>query len=336
MNPLLVALLQETTGGKTGALEKAGDGAKNVTEQTGSQLGRVGDFFTGFYEYLTSTEFVANVISTIFVAALGVAIYVALAWGVPLVVRWRGGPGDEPLDEEAIARRKRQDTAITLIRNALRYVIFAIVVLFALSIFLRNPLPATAGATILAAVLGFGAQSFLRDVIAGFSIVFEDQYSVGDFIQITPPQGVSGIVEELGLRVTKIRALSGEVHYVPNGMIQGVTNYVSGEQRFTIEIQVSDSEAAQRVLDSLGDTPNLYLRQPRVIGRDETAERVRLRVRAGVLPSMDWLVEENLVERIKAAAREECLVSEPLIYTVDQASLRRIRSLIPHEESRKK
>ena len=59
------------------------------------------------------------------------------------------------------------------------------------------------------------------------------------------------------------------------------------------------------------------------------------RIRAGVLPSMAWLVEENLTERIKAAAGEGCLASEPLIYKVDQSSLRRIRSLIPDDEGRK-
>ena len=72
-----------------------------------------------------------------------------------------------------MARVKRQDTAITLMRNALRYVVFIIVILVILSIFFRNPLPAAAGTTIIVAVIGFGAQSFLRDVIAGFSIVFE-------------------------------------------------------------------------------------------------------------------------------------------------------------------
>ncbi|MGH3148392.1 MAG: mechanosensitive ion channel family protein, partial [Rubrobacter sp.] len=168
-------------------------------------------------------------------------------------------------------------------------------------------------------------------VIAGFSIVFEGQYSVGDFIQIHPPQGVSGIVEELGLRMTKIRMLSGEVAFVPNGAILGVTNYVSGRQRFTVEIRLTDAEAAERVLNSLDEAASLYLAPPRLIEREEKDGRTRLRISADVLPSMAWLVEENLTERIKAAAGEESLASEPLIYTVDQANLRRIRSLIPSE-----
>jgi small conductance mechanosensitive channel len=247
-------------------------------------------------------------------------------------LRWRRRRG-RFLDAEAVARIKRQDTAITLTRNALRYVIFAIVALVVLSIFIENPLPGVAGATILAAVIGFGAQSFLRDVIAGFSIVFEGQYSVGDFIHVKP-QDFSGIVEELGLRMTKIRSLSGEVSYVPNGAVQGVINYVSGQQRFNVEVQLFDSEAASRVLNALDEASELYLSPPHLVERGEADGRIRLRIVAGVLPSMAWLVEENLTQRIKAAAGEDSLAAEPLIYKVDQANLRRIRSLLPQEAER--
>ena len=305
-------------------------GVQDATRDTVTVFRVIDQFFNDALRYVTNTEFISNVIASLVVVALGILVYRTLTHGVPRVLRWRRGRQDL-LDAEAVARIKRQDTAITLIRNALRYVIFIIVVLFVLSIFVRNPLPATAGATILAAVLGFGAQSFLRDIIAGFSIIFEGQYSVGDFVEITPPQGVGGIVEELGLRMTKIRSLSGEVHYVPNGMIQGVTNYVSGQQRFTVEVQLNDPEAAERVLGSLGEASDLYLSPPRLVGREELDGRVRLRILAEVLPSMAWLVEENLTGRIKAAAGEEALAAEPLIYKVDQANLRRIRELIPRE-----
>ncbi len=327
---MLNALLLQNGGTTQNVVDDVGQTGKEVSRDTLSVFKVINDFLVNTLDYITSPGFISNVIASLVVVALGILTYRVLTHGVPRVLRWRRRR-QEVLDAEAVARIKRQDTAITLIRNALRYVIFIIVLLFVLSIFVRNPLPATAGATILAAVLGFGAQSFLRDVIAGFSIIFEGQYSVGDFVEISPPQGVGGIVEELGLRMTKIRALSGEVHYIPNGMIQGVTNYVSGQQRFTVEVQVSDPEAAERVIGSLGEASDLYLAPPRLVGREERDGRVRLRILAGVLPSMAWLVEENLTGRIKAAAGEEALAAEPLIYKVDQANLRRIRSLIPRE-----
>ena len=327
---MLLMLFQSVSGEETTGLEGA---VNDTAEDAGQELSRVQQFFAGVYDYLTSTEFIGNVIASALVILLGLFAYRVLTHGVPRVLRWRRRRAEDLLDAESVARMKRQDTAITLIRNALRYVFFVIVVLFILSIFFRNPLPATAGATIIAAVIGFGAQSFLRDVIAGFSIIFEGQYSVGDFIHVKP-QDVSGIVEELGLRMTKIRSLSGEVSYIPNGAMQGVINYVSGQQRFNVEVQLSDAETVPKVLGSLGETSELYLSPPRLVEREESGGRTRLRILASVLPSMAWLVEENLVERIKAAAGEDALAADPLVYKVDQENLRRIRELLPQEVER--
>jgi small-conductance mechanosensitive channel len=326
-----LALLQNEPGEETTGIEGAVNAGQEATQETRTLLSTISEFLESLYDYVTSAEFVGNVIASVLVVFLGLFLYRTLTRGVPRILRWRRRRN--LLDAEAVARIKRQDTAITLLRNALRYVIFAIVALVVLSIFVRNPVPAAAGTTILAAILGFGAQSFVRDVIAGFSIVFEGQYSVGDFIEVQP-QGVSGIVEELGLRMTKIRSLSGEVSYIPNGMMQGVTNYVSGKQRFNVEVQLSDAEAVSRVLSSLEETRELYLTPPRLVEREERGGRVRLRILAGVLPSMAWLVEENLTERIKGAAGEDSLAADPLVYKVDRASLHRVRELLPQEVER--
>ena len=321
---MILTLIQEET---TSNLADAAREPKSI-------FNGISDFLEATYGYLTGPNFIGDMLASAIVVFLGLLSYRVLTRGVPKVLRWRRRRRDF-LDAEAVARIKRQDTAITLTRNALRYLIFTIVVLVVISIFIKNPLPGVAGATILAAVLGFGAQSFLRDVIAGFSIVFEGQYSVGDFVEISPPQGVAGIVEELGLRMTKVRALSGEVSYIPNGAIQGVTNYVSGHQRFNVEVQLSDAGAAENVLKSLDEAAELYLNPPRLAERNETEDgRVRLRIVAGVLPSMSWLVEEHLVERIKAAAGEEALAADPLIYKIDQTNLRRVRDLLPQEAER--
>jgi small-conductance mechanosensitive channel len=256
---MLFALFQEET---TGIVDAAGDAVK----QPVSILSQLKNLPGDIYGYVRGPEFIGNVLSSLLVIALGVICYRILTRGLPRVLRWRRRGREALLDEEDVARIKRQDTAITLLRNALRYVVFVIVVLFIISIFFDNPLPAAAGTTIIAAVIGFGAQSFLRDVIAGFSIVFEGQYSVGDFVLIKP-QDVAGVVEELGLRMTKIRSLSGEVSYVPNGTMQGVVNYVSGQQRFNLEVQVTDAEAAARIEGALGESSELYLSPPRLVER---------------------------------------------------------------------
>jgi len=327
-----VILQDETTGESTSLAEQAAGAAKEIPEETGGVLQEVvTSFFRSIVDYLTSTTFIANVVATVIVVFLALVLYRVAVRLIPRILRWRRPEDEEALDATALARIKRQDTAVTLVRNTLRYVTFALVALFVFSIFLRNVFPALGGATILAAIIGFGAQSFLRDIIAGFFILFENQYSVGDFIEVEPTKA-SGMVEEFGLRTTTIRALSGEIIYIPNGSLTGVTNYVTGQQRFTIEVHLKDEEAANRVLEEVQEGHELYLTPPHLVERDETTEGgPRLRLLAGVLPSTAWLVEENLVERIKAAAGEEGLAADPLVYKVDSRNIRRLREFLPPE-----
>ena len=222
---MFLALLQEET---TGIADAAGDAVK----QPVSIFTSLRDFAEGAYLYVAFSDSLSATSSPRCSSSSSGFCYRLLTHGLPRVLRWRRrrqggaprrggrGPHQTPGHRDHPYPQR------------LRYVVFVIVALVILSIFIENPLPGVAGATIIAAVIGFGAQSFLRDVIAGFSIVFEGQYSVGDFVLIKP-QDVSGVVEELGLRMTKIRSLSGEVSYVPNGTMQGVVNYISGSSAST-------------------------------------------------------------------------------------------------------
>ena len=335
MMPLLAALLQsESTDGERTSEETTPviqEQVGSTLDETGDRLAGVKELFDGTISYLNSPQFFANIIATVIVISLSIIFYRVTIHLLPRILHWSRPDNEASLDAAALARIKRQDTAVTLIRNTLRYVVFSIVALFIFSIFVGTVIPAAAGVSIIAAVVGFGAQSFLRDIISGFFILFENQYSVGDFISVEPTKA-SGMVEEFGLRTTTIRSLSGEVIYIPNGSLIGVTNYVSGQQRFTIEVQLKDEEAAKRVLEEIQEGHDLYLIPPRLIDRDETPEGgPRLRLLAVVLPSTAWLVEENLVERIKAAAGEDSLAADPLVYKVDSRNVRRLRDFIPGE-----
>ncbi|HZG63760.1 MAG TPA: mechanosensitive ion channel family protein [Rubrobacteraceae bacterium] len=335
MMPLLAALLQsESTDGERTSEETTPviqEQVGSTLDETGDRLAGVKELFDGTISYLNSPQFFANIIATVIVISLSIIFYRVTIHLLPRILHWSRPDNEASLDAAALARIKRQDTAVTLIRNTLRYVVFSIVALFIFSIFVGTVIPAAAGVSIIAAVVGFGAQSFLRDIISGFFILFENQYSVGDFISVEPTKA-SGMVEEFGLRTTTIRSLSGEVIYIPNGSLIGVTNYVSGQQRFTIEVQLKDEEAAKRVLEEIQEGHDLYLIPPRLIDRDETPEGgPRLRLLAVVLPSTAWLVEENLVERIKAAASEDSLAADPLVYKVDSHNVRRLREFIPGE-----
>ncbi|WP_119066145.1 mechanosensitive ion channel family protein [Rubrobacter indicoceani] len=331
--PLIIQSESDAPEETTGLAEQAGQAAQEGARPLQDLFSSTGDLYNRTVGVMTDPYFLGRVIASIVVIIALIFAYRIITHGIPRLLRWRRRD-DDTWDNEMIARVKRQDTAITLIRNALRYVVFVVAVLIVVSIFSQNLLPAATGATVLAAVVGFGAQSFLRDIIAGFSIIFEGQYSVGDFIEVEP-QKSAGIVEELGLRMTKIRTLSGELVFIPNGAVMGVTNYVSGQQRYTIEVQLRDREAADRVASSLEESAELYVTPPRLVERlEENDGRVRLRIKAGVLPSMSWLIEGNLTERIKGAAGEESLASEPLISKVDQANLHRLRGLLPEDQRR--
>jgi moderate conductance mechanosensitive channel len=335
-NYLFIILIQETTGEETTSLvQQAKDTGGELGKTTGSAFENVATFFGSIFRYLISVEFIGKLVATVVIVALAIVFY-KLAMGlVPRILRWRmPQQGADASNFRTQARIKRRDTAITLVRNILRYITFAIVGLFIISIFLGDALPTIAGASIIAAVLGFGAQNLFRDIIAGFFILFEGQYSVGDFVWVEAAKA-AGIVEEFGLRTTTLRTPSGELVYIPNGSITSVTKYGSGQQSYTISVQLKDEETANRVLEELDEHEGaeLYLTPPRLLKRDETPEgNIRLQLLAGVLPSTGWLVEENLIECIKAAAGEEGLAVEPLVYKVDRQNVRRLRDFAPPDE----
>ncbi len=108
---------------------------------------------------------------------------------------------------------------------------------------------ATAGIGGLA--IGFGAQSLVKDIITGFFILLEDQYSVGDYIQTG---SYDGVVEELGLRVTKLRAFSGELHIIPNSNIQIVTNKTRGAMRALVKVSIAYEEDIDKAIKVLQQT----------------------------------------------------------------------------------
>src|SRR4028119_1037152 len=122
MRGVFLALLQEeeTTGGIGGAADAATQGLEETGRETQTFLDEVvGAFFTGIRDAIISPETIAKVIVSAFVVALGIIAYRALIYGVPRVLRWRSRRREEPLDEESVARIKRRDTAITLMRTAL-------------------------------------------------------------------------------------------------------------------------------------------------------------------------------------------------------------------------
>lgn len=200
----------------------------------------------------------------------------------------------------------RVNTMEGLMKSITKYVIYfiaftAIVSFFDIKV---TGLIATAGIGGLA--LGFGAQNLVKDIITGFFILFEEQFGVGHYVEIG---GVSGIVEEMALRVTKIRDFSGDLHILPNGEISKVTNKSTGNMRSLIEISIAyeeDIDNAIRVLNKSSEKLKIENPQivegPTVLGVSQFEDSgIAISIMAKTLPMEQWAIERLMRKTFKEA-----------------------------------
>jgi small conductance mechanosensitive channel len=173
--------------------------------------------------------------------------------------------------------------------------------------------PAVAGLGVVGIAVGFGAQTLIRDWLAGVFIILENQYSAGDVVRIS---GVDGVVEEFSLRRTTLRDLDGTVHTVPNGAIVVASNMTRGWARVNLDISVAydtDIDRASAVIDRVGHSltegeawRDRVIEPPsvqRVNALGDSA--VTLKVLGQVRPAEQWAVAGELRKRILAAFAAE-------------------------------
>lgn len=206
----------------------------------------------------------------------------------------------------------RAQTLAGLLKSILRYGIYFVAAMSIIEIFVPNAAKTVlAGAGILGLAVGFGAQNLVRDIITGFFILFEDQYAVGEYVMLA---GVTGIVEELGLRVTKVREFDGQLHIIPNGKIDMVTNYNRGGMQAIVEVGISYEENIDRAIDVLKKMSTVFaekwsedlLEGPNVLGVVRFGESdVVLRVTARTTPLRQWEIERQLRKNIKEVFDKE-------------------------------
>jgi len=232
-----------------------------------------------------------------------------------------------PDEERELTRLRRGETAVALIATAIPYVALIAVIIAIASIFLPRTAAAFGGSALVLVLVGFGAQRFLMDVIAGTLIAFERWYGVGDFIRVEPAQ-VSGMVEQFGFRTTVIRSLNGDRTYIPNSQIVSATRSPRGYRRYSIELLTSDPEDARRAIEGVGRRAPVgqarFLRTPHVVEERELGEGTWLvRGQADVAPTMEWLAEGLLVGALKAQLASDSLLADPIVYTLDEGTLSR-------------
>lgn len=251
------------------------------------------------------------------------------AVGVSRLLKWYVGLLAErrPDEERELTRLRRGETAIALVASAVPYVAAIAVIIVLAAVFLPGTAAAFGGSALVLVLVGFGAQRFLMDVLAGALIVFERWYGVGDFVRVEAAQ-VSGIVEQFSFRTTVIRSLNGDRTYIPNSQINALSRSPRGYRRYSIELLTSDPGEARRAIEGVGRRSPVgqarFLRAPYVVEERELGEGTWLvRGQADVAPTMEWLAEGLLVSRLKAQLSDDGLLADPIVYTLDEGTLTR-------------
>jgi moderate conductance mechanosensitive channel len=218
----------------------------------------------------------------------------------------RGSSAEQPGSTRRVQRAK---TLGTLLKSISSGVIVAVIVTMMLSALGLNIGPILASAGILGVALGFGSQTLVKDFLSGIFLIFEDQYGVGDVVDFG--DSLSGTIEAVSLRVTRLRDTNGTVWYVRNGELYRVGNMSQNWARSVLDVQVSAREDISRVRRVLQDViddiwhdddfDGVIIEEPEIWGIEAiTPDAITLRVTLKTAPMSQWRVARVMRERIKA------------------------------------
>ena len=205
-------------------------------------------------------------------------------------------------------RAQRAMTIGSVLKSVITIVLIAVFATMMLSEVGVNIAPIIASAGIIGIALGFGAQSLVKDFLSGLFMIFEDQYGVGDVVDVGE---ATGTIEAVTLRVTRLRDLNGTVWYVPNGEILRVGNMSQNWSRAVVDVSVGYGEDLARVTRVLTevahdlwedeDFSDLIIEEPEITGVEMlAADSVNLRVLIKTRPMEQWAVAREMRQRIKA------------------------------------
>jgi small conductance mechanosensitive channel len=228
---------------------------------------------------------------------------------VPTILRpLRNRVAQRDAAEQIAERRTQRAEAIgSVLRSFASIVILGIAVVLVLGELGINLAPIVASAGVVGVALGFGAQNLIKDFIAGIGIILEDQYGVGDVVDLGE---ASGTVEAVGLRITRLRDVNGVVWYVRNGEVLRVGNKSQGFAQVVIDMPVAhdtDLEKARTIMQEVADVMYaeedwgaVLLAEPESLGVEQiTAEGVFLRLVVRATNADQWRVGRELRMRLK-------------------------------------
>ena len=223
--------------------------------------------------------------------------------------------GQTPTDTQPLRLRRAQraETVAALLRSLASIVIWVMAFLTALGQLNIELAPLIAGASIAGVALSFGAQNLVRDFLAGIFVMLEDQYGVGDLVEV---EAATGRVEAVSLRSTQLRDIYGTLWHVPNGEVKKVGNFSQGWSQAVLDVEVAEDahlQDTQRIIEeaasTLMDDPDLGPRimdEPKVWGVERIGDgAIALRLVVRTTPRARWRVERELRARVKDALEEQ-------------------------------
>lgn len=237
---------------------------------------------------------------------------------VPEALRQRFGESSTIAVER---RRQRAETVGSVLRSVSSIVVLSIGFVTVLGEFDIELGPIIASAGILGVALGFGAQNLVKDFLTGIFMILEDQYGVGDAVDVGE---ASGIVEAVGLRTTRLRSVDGTVWHVRNGEILRVGNMSQGFAVAVVDLPLAHSADMEEATELAGtvaaervardDLSSDVLDAPEVLGVDKiTADSVTLRITVRVSPGRQWAVQRALNAAISDAFDDHA-IPRPSVY----------------------
>ncbi len=291
---------------------------------------------------LTGQIYVARALSWLATGGASIVLIVVLAWLITRLVKRHiprlvaltadkqtqdagllvdnGGPQEQEVSEETRLThtlrlnrvRQRATTLGQVGAQVLAGIVWFLAFLMVLGQLGLNLAPLLAGAGVVGIALGFGAQQLVRDFLSGIFIIFEDQYGVGDVVTVAD---ITGTVERVSLRTTKLRDIEGTAWFVPNGELKAVGNRSQLWARAVLDIEVSydtDVDNAGAIMKQIADRlwrdkidAVTILAEPEYWGVEKFgADGVTLRLVVRTEPTEQWAVARELRRRIKTAFDE--------------------------------
>ncbi|MBC8387502.1 MAG: mechanosensitive ion channel family protein [Actinobacteria bacterium] len=217
---------------------------------------------------------------------------------------------EKKISDDRIIIKKRTFTFTSVVSNLIIVIAVVAAALITADEIGINVTPLLAGAGVAGVVIGFGAQSLIKDLINGVFILLEQWFQVGDIVTIGD---TSGTVERLNLRTTVIRDIEGTVHYIPNGEITKLSNKTQLWSRAVVKVGVHYSEDTDRVVKVLEDVfddlvndknyKRVILERPEILGDGGISElgdsAVVFKIICKVKPGEQWTIARQMRKRIK-------------------------------------